>query len=60
MTEPLALTDLTVDLDGHGVRRIWDNTDPRTPVPLDEPDLVELVARVLLWHSVPEVIGEPS
>jgi len=61
MTGPtITLADLTVDVDGHGTRRIWDNTDPRRPVALDESDLVELVARVLLWAAASEATGEPS
>lgn len=58
MTEPLTLDLLVAKPDGSGVNRIWDNRDPARPQPLDETELVKLVARLLLWHSMLNEIGE--
>lgn len=58
MTEPLILNHLIATPDGHGVNRIWDNREPARPRPLDEAELVKIVARLLLWHSMFDEIGE--
>jgi hypothetical protein len=56
----LRLDHLIAMPDGYGVTRIWDNRDPDAPQPLDEGQLTDLMANVLFWHSVPDVIGEPA
>jgi hypothetical protein len=48
----LDLNDLIVDLDGHGQRTVFDNRDPKRPVPLTDAQMVELLARLIGWSKM--------